>query len=48
MLNTEQAHSQITSLGKKKSELESEMNAKDDIVAKSQVPDSHTASLDST
>jgi len=36
MLDTEQAHSQITSLGKRKSELEAEMNAKDDIVAKSQ------------
>jgi len=36
MLDTEQARSQINSLEKKKSELEAEMNSKDDIVAKSQ------------
>ena len=36
MLDTEQARSQINSLEKKKSELEAEMNAKDDIVAKNQ------------
>jgi len=36
MLDTEQARSQINSLEKKKAELASEMNAKDDIVAKSQ------------
>jgi len=36
MLETEQVHSQVNSLEKKKSELEAEMHAKDDIVAKSQ------------
>ena len=36
MLETEQVRSQINSLEKKKSELEAEMRAKDDIVAKSQ------------
>ena len=36
MLETEQARSQINVLEKKKSELEAEMQAKDDIVEKSQ------------
>jgi len=36
MLETEQARSQISSMEKKKAELEAEMKAKDDIVAKSQ------------